>query len=179
LNALSSAAQTPREELFSRWQEREERLKSLEREVASLKLKLASGDTAGSGDTVDVDGIRIVTRIAAGLSIPELRNLSDTLRSKLKSGVVLVGTSSEGKTAVVAAVTPDLTARISASSIATRIGKALGEAGWEGRTGAGGGKKRGPVARRLEGGRGGGPELLRPGAPERPSPFAVSRRLAL
>ncbi len=129
LNALSVAAQTPREELLSRWQEREERLKSLEREVGSLKLKLASGEAAAQSDTVDVNGIRIVTRIAAGLSIPELRNLSDTLRSKLKSGVVVVGTSSQGKTAVVAAVTRDLTARISASSIAARIGRALGGSG--------------------------------------------------
>ncbi|MGH9316155.1 MAG: alanine--tRNA ligase [Thermoanaerobaculia bacterium] len=129
LNALSAAAQTPREELLPRWQDREERLKSLEREVASLKLTLASGETAGSSDTVDVNGIRIVTRIAAGLSIPELRNLSDTLRSKLKSGIVVVGTASEGKTAVVATVTRDLTARISASSIAARIGRALGGSG--------------------------------------------------
>ncbi|HSS44972.1 MAG TPA: alanine--tRNA ligase [Thermoanaerobaculia bacterium] len=129
LNALSVLAQTQREELLPRWQEREERLKSLEREVTSLKLRLASGETAGSSDTVDVNGIRIVTRIAAGLSIPELRNLSDALRSKLKSGIVVVGTASEGKTAVVAAVTPDLTARISASSIAARIGRALGGSG--------------------------------------------------
>jgi len=76
-----------------------------------------------------VDGVRIVTRIAADLSIAELRNLSDTLRSKLKSGVVVVGTASQGKTAVVAAVTRDLTARISASSIAARIGRALGGSG--------------------------------------------------
>ncbi len=129
LNALSGAAQTPREELLSRWQEREERVKSLEREVASLKLKLASGEVAGSSDTVDVNGVRVVTRIAAGLSIQQLRDLSDALRSKLKSGVVVVGTSNDGKTAVVAAVTPDLTERISASSIAGRIGRALGGSG--------------------------------------------------
>jgi alanyl-tRNA synthetase len=129
LNALSGASQTPREKLLERWQEREERVKALEREVASLKLKLASGDAGASGGTVEVDGIRLVTRIAAGLSIPELRNLSDTLRAKLSSGVVVVGTSSEGKTAVVAAVTPDLTGRLPASRIAARIGKALGGSG--------------------------------------------------
>jgi alanyl-tRNA synthetase len=76
-----------------------------------------------------VDGVKVVTRIAGGLSIPELRNLSDTLRSKLKSGVVVVGTANEGKTSVVAAVTPDLTGRISASKVAARIGKALGGSG--------------------------------------------------
>jgi alanyl-tRNA synthetase len=129
LNALSAAAQTPRGELARRWQERDERVKALEREVASLRLKLASGEASGGGEAVDVDGVRLVTRIAAGLSIPELRNLSDTLRSKLKSGVVVVGTAHEGKTSVVAAVTPDLTARVPASRIAARIGKALGGSG--------------------------------------------------
>ena len=129
LNALSGAAQAPREKLVGRWQEREERLRALERELASLKLKLASGDAGASGATVDVGGVRIVTRIAAGLSIPELRNLSDTLRAKLSSGVVVVGTAGEGKTSVVAAVTPDLTQRLPASKIAARIGKALGGSG--------------------------------------------------
>jgi alanyl-tRNA synthetase len=129
LNALSSAAQIPREKLPERWQEREERMKVLEREVASLKMKLASGDSDGAGETTDIDGVRLVTRIASGLSIPELRNLSDTLRSRLKSGVVVVGSAGEGKTSVVAAVTPDLSGRIPASRIAARIGKALGGSG--------------------------------------------------
>ena len=128
LNALSGAAQAPRERLLDRWQEKEERLKSLEREVATLKMKLASGEP-GAGAAVDLDGIRLVTRIAAGLSIPELRNLSDTLRAKLSSGVVVVGSSMEGKTSVVAAVTPDLIGRLPASRIAARIGKALGGSG--------------------------------------------------
>jgi alanyl-tRNA synthetase len=129
LTEMSAAAQAPREALVARWHEREERLRALEREVASLKLKLASGDGGGASETTDVDGVRIVTRIAGGLSIPELRNLSDTLRSKVKSGVVVVGTAADGKTSVVTAVTPDLTGRIPASKIAARIGKALGGSG--------------------------------------------------
>ena len=49
------------------------------------------------GDRIDVGGVPIVTRVVEGLSIPELRNLSDTLRSKLKSGVVVVGTVARGQ----------------------------------------------------------------------------------
>jgi alanyl-tRNA synthetase len=129
LGEMSAAAQAPREALIARWQEREERVRALEREVASLKLKLASGDGGSAEQSTDVDGVRVMTRIAGGLSIPELRNLSDTLRSRLKSGVVVVGTANEGKTAVVTAVTPDLTARVPASRVAARIGKALGGSG--------------------------------------------------
>jgi len=130
-----------------------------------LKLKLASGDTAGSGDTVDVDGIRIVTRIAAGLSIPELRNLSEHAPFETEErrcvGWHIERREDRGR----AAVTPDLTARISASSIATRIGKALGEAGVEGRTGAGGGKNEALLPGALKEGEAAVRELLRAGSP--------------
>jgi alanyl-tRNA synthetase len=123
LNALVSASQTPRDGLTARWEERE---------VASLKLKLASGDSGGQGERIEVGGVPIVTRVVEGLSIPELRNLSDTLRAKVKSGVVAVGTTGDGKASVIIAVTPDLTKRLPASQIASRVGKAL--------AGSGGGK---------------------------------------
>src|SRR5262249_36319067 len=129
LNALSAAAQIPREKLPEKWQEREEKLKALEREVASLKMRLASGDSGGAHEAFDIDGIRLVTRIASRPSGPELRNLSDTLCSELESGVGVVGSALDGKISVVAAVTPDLTARVPASRIASRIGKALGGSG--------------------------------------------------
>ena len=131
LAELAAAAQAPRDGLVDRWKEREERLRALEREVASLKLKIASGDGGGSAtsDTRDVDGVAVLTRIAGGLSIPELRNLSDTLRSRLKSGVVVVGSAGGGKTSVVVAVTADLADRVPASGVAARIGKALGGSG--------------------------------------------------
>ena len=129
LNALSGVAQAPRSALTARWEEREERVRALEREIASLKLKLASGDAGGGGERLEVGGVPIVTRVVEGLSIPELRNLSDTLRSKLKSGVVVVGTVGDGKTSVIVAVTPDLTKRLPASQIAGRVGKALGGSG--------------------------------------------------
>lgn len=131
LSALSGSAQAPREALVNRWAEREERLKALEREVAQLKLKLASGDTGGDSESRDRDvgGVRLVTRVAPGLSIPELRNLSDNLRAKVKSGVIAVGSARDGKTSVVVAVTPDLVGRVPASVIASRVGKALGGSG--------------------------------------------------
>jgi alanyl-tRNA synthetase len=129
LNALAGAAQSTREGLPARWEEREDRVKALEREVASLKLKLASGDAQGQGDRIEVGGVPIVTRVVEGLSTPELRNLADTLRSKLKSGVVVVATVGEGKTSVIVAVTGDLTKRLPASQIAGRVGKALGGSG--------------------------------------------------
>ncbi len=132
LNDLAAVAQVERDALPVKWSEREERVKALEREIASLKLKLASGDSGSEGSRIEVGGIPVVTRVVEGLSIPELRNLSDTLRSKVKSGVVAVGTVGDGKTSVIIAVTPDLVRRLPASQIASRVGRAL--------AGSGGGK---------------------------------------
>ncbi|MDQ5872379.1 MAG: alanine--tRNA ligase [Acidobacteriota bacterium] len=130
LNRLASAAQTPRENLLERWEEREERLKGLERELASLKMKLASGAGGGHEPSEEVEGVSVVTRLVEGLTVPELRNLSDTLRSRLAGGgVVIVGTSGAGKTSVVIAVTPELQDRVPASRVAALVGKALGGSG--------------------------------------------------
>jgi alanyl-tRNA synthetase len=130
LNRLAAAAQAPRENLLERWEEREERLKGLERELASLKMKLASGGGGGDEPAEEVEGFSVVTRVVEGLSVPELRNLSDTLKSRVRGGgVVLVGTAAGGKTAVVIAVTPELQDRVPASRIAAAVGKALGGSG--------------------------------------------------
>jgi alanyl-tRNA synthetase len=137
LTTLSQEANSDRERLPEVLRSAEERIRTLEKEVAALRLKIASAG-AGTESTAD-DGVRVVagikvwTREAKGLAPNELRNLTDTLKAKLRSGVVAVGGGYDGKTAVVVAVTPDLTSRISASDIANRIGPALG--------GRGGGKR--------------------------------------
>jgi alanyl-tRNA synthetase len=133
LNHLATAAQAPRADLLGRWDEREERLKALEREVASLTMKLASGTGSGQESSEEIEGVPVVTRIVEGLTIQQLRNLTDTLRSRLTDGgVVIVGTSGGGKTAVVVAVTRRFQGRTPASRLASKIGEAL--------RGSGGGK---------------------------------------
>jgi alanyl-tRNA synthetase len=136
LSALSQQAKSDREKLPEVLRAADEKIRSLEKELASLRLKVASGGAGSalsSEEVQEVAGVKVLTREARGFSANELRNLSDALKGKLKSGVVAVGGSSEGKTAVVIAVTPDLTARLSACDIAARVGAALG--------GRGGGKR--------------------------------------
>jgi len=98
--------------------------------VASLKMKLASGGAAGRESSEEIEGVPVVARIVDGLSIPDLRNLTDTLRSRMKDGgVVMVGSSVGGKTAVVVAVTREFQGRVPASRLASKIGQALGGSG--------------------------------------------------
>ncbi len=59
----------------------------------------------------------------------ELRNLADTLRQKLGSGVVVLGMESDGKATLLAAVTDDLTARIKAGDLVRELAKTVGGRG--------------------------------------------------
>jgi alanyl-tRNA synthetase len=134
LSLLSQETRSEREKLPEFVKTADEKIRALEKELASLRLKLASGGEGGGADEArDVAGVKIITRRAPGLSAGELRNLSDTLKDRLRSGVVAVGGGTDGKTSVIIAVTADLSDRLPASEIAALVGPALG--------GRGGGKK--------------------------------------
>ena len=74
-----------------------------------------------------VEGIQVLAQRVDSLDRGQLRTLVDNLRNKLGSGVVILGSAQEdGKVALIAGVTRDLTGRLSA-------GKIIGPAGAEGR----------------------------------------------
>ena len=66
-------------------------------------------------------------------NVGELRSLADVLRSRLGSGVVVLGATDEGKAKLVASVTGDLTDRVDAASVARAMGAAI--------SGSGGGRR--------------------------------------
>src|SRR3546814_15899089 len=67
-------------------------LKSLEKELKALKVRLATGGAAAGGsqpqdEAVDVNGVKLIAKRVDDVQGGDLRNLADTFRSKLKSGV--------------------------------------------------------------------------------------------
>ncbi|HVT02351.1 MAG TPA: alanine--tRNA ligase [Thermoanaerobaculia bacterium] len=111
----------------------QERQRTIEKENKSLKMKLASGgggSPAESDDTfIDVDGVKLIARRVDEISGGDLRNLADTFRHKIKSGVVLIGSASDGKATLLAAVTTDLTGRISAHDVIRQLAPIVGGKG--------------------------------------------------
>ncbi len=93
----------------------------LSRDVERLKVQAAMGTkAAGPGqeeDTTRIDGIRILTRVVAGLEPGALRSLADSLRDRLGSGVVVLASDNDGKAALVVSVTRDLTDRVHAGNL--------------------------------------------------------------
>ncbi|MGE3177407.1 MAG: alanine--tRNA ligase [Vicinamibacterales bacterium] len=107
-------------------------VKKLGREASQLKTKLAmsgGGERAGA-DVVDVKGVKLARAKAVALDKDAIRNLADSLKATIKSGVVLVtSTGEDGKVAVVVSVTPDLTKRVAAGRLIKELAPIVGGGG--------------------------------------------------
>jgi len=104
------------------------KLKELERELSKVRLQLASGGAA-SQDETEVDGIRVLARELPRTPIGELRTIADTLRDKLGSGVVVVGSRDDGKVSLIVTVSKDLTDRLSAGRLVKSLAPVVGGSG--------------------------------------------------
>jgi len=106
-------------------------VKRLTREVSQLKTKMAMGGGAAEagGDAVDVGGVKLARRRVADLDKDALRNLADSLKAKIKSGVVVLASENDGKVQIVVAVTADLTQRVKAGQIVKEIAPIVGGGG--------------------------------------------------
>jgi alanyl-tRNA synthetase len=105
--------------------------RKLARDVTQLRTKLATGGggAADADDTIDVAGVKVVRRKVADLEKDALRGVADSLKAKIKSGVVILASHGDGKVQVVVAVTSDLTSRIKAGQIVKEIAPIVGGGG--------------------------------------------------
>jgi alanyl-tRNA synthetase len=109
-----------------------EELRAQRREIEELKRKMAMGGGAGRdllAAVREVGGVKVLSTRADVGDPKALREVADQLRDKLKSGVVVLGGVTDGKVALVAAVTADLTARIHAGKIIGEVAKLVGGKG--------------------------------------------------
>ncbi|HUF71972.1 MAG TPA: alanine--tRNA ligase [Gammaproteobacteria bacterium] len=104
-----------------------DRARQLEREVATLKAKLASGPGRNLLDEVKtVSGIKFIVARIDGADSKALRASADQLKDKLGSGVVVLGGVEGDKVRLVAGVTSDLTDRFKAGEIIKPIASRVG-----------------------------------------------------
>jgi alanyl-tRNA synthetase len=105
-------------------------VKRLNRDVTQLKTKMAMGGGHASEDeSTSVSGIALARRKVADLDKDALRALADSLKAKIKSGVVVLANQSDGKVQVVVAVTADLTGRVKAGQIVKELAPMVGGGG--------------------------------------------------
>ena len=126
-----NAETDPAEVLRARFAAQEDELKRLRRELDQARMKSASSATADAASTaVEVKGIKVLAQRVDGLDRGQMRTLVDTLRARLGSGVVVLGSASEdGKVALVVGVTKDLTGRVQAGKLVGAVAKLVGGSG--------------------------------------------------
>lgn len=110
--------------------------RALANEVAQLRRELAMAGGSGAADAPDVrdvDGIAFTAKLLNGVTGRDLPTLVDQYKSSMGSGVVLLIASADGKAAVAAGVTDDLTDKVSAVDIVKAAVAALGGKGGGGR----------------------------------------------
>jgi alanyl-tRNA synthetase len=105
-------------------------VKQLEKELGEQKRKGALNqldDLFGHAQTIK--GVRVVVGEVANVDREGLRQLVDSLRQKLGSGVVALGMPEDGKVALIAGVTKDLTAKVHAGKLIQALAKQVGGSG--------------------------------------------------
>ena len=129
---LRAARETAGPGPLAHWIDAQTKLTSrLQKENQQLKTKLALG-VGGSADDdrVEINGATLIARHVADVDKDSLRTLADTLKSRLKSGIiVLVAPTADGKVSLIASVTPDLTAKAPAGQLVKQLAPIVGGGG--------------------------------------------------
>jgi alanyl-tRNA synthetase len=105
-------------------------VKALEKDLETQKRKGALGqldELVGKAQTVK--GVKVIAEEVANVDREGLRQLVDSLRQKLGSGVVALGMPDDGKVALIAGVTRDLTGKVHAGKLIQALAKQLGGSG--------------------------------------------------
>ena len=135
LKSTASLLKTSPDEVESRVAALLDERKKLERELSEVKkaLALGGGSTAAATSDEEIGGVKFFGQVLDGLDPKELRGLLDQAKTRMVSGVATVIAVNDGKAAIAAAVTDDLTARFSAVDLVKAGVAALGGQGGGGR----------------------------------------------
>jgi len=105
--------------------------RKLERQVADLQRKLATGGSAS--EVEEVNGIKLAARNLGEVPARDLKGLADAIGRQLGSGVVALVSTAEGKASIVVGVSADLTGRFDAVALVRAAAAAVGGKGGGGR----------------------------------------------
>ena len=107
-----------------------DQVRALERELSSLKGKLASsqGDEL-MAQAVDVKGIKVLAAVLAGADAKTLRDTLDKLKDKLKTAAIVLASVEGGKVQLAAGVTADTLGRVKAGELVNFVAQQVGGKG--------------------------------------------------
>jgi len=117
-------------ELNSRIAQVLDQVKSLKKEMAALKGKLASsqGDELMT-QAADVKGVKVLSALLPGADAKTLRETMDKLKDKLKSAVIVLAAVDGNKVQLAAGVTSDTTGKVKAGELVNFVAQQVGGKG--------------------------------------------------
>jgi alanyl-tRNA synthetase len=128
--AAHSEAESPSEALRAEMQKKDAEIKRLQRELDQARMKSATSSTANISEKIKaVKGVKVLAHRVDNLERAQMRTLVDQLRDKLGSGVVVLGSASNGNVALIVGVTKDLTSRVLAGKVVGAIAQKVGGKG--------------------------------------------------
>ena len=130
LRAASSLLNVGEDEVIAAIERQMESTKALEKQLESLKRK-AAGSAADDlmAAVRPVKDIKVLAAKVTGFDREALRQMVDTLRQKMGSGVVVLFSTEDGKVSVITGVTKDLTSRVHAGKIIKELAPLVGGSG--------------------------------------------------
>jgi alanyl-tRNA synthetase len=127
---VAETLKTPVSELTGRVLQMVEQTRTLEKELASLKSKLAAAQGDGLlSQAVNVAGVPVLSVRLEGADTKALRETMDKLKDKLKSAVIVLAAVDGGKVQLAAGVTSDLTAKVKAGELVNFVASQVGGKG--------------------------------------------------
>jgi alanyl-tRNA synthetase len=126
----SSPVPSPAEALKFELDKKDAEIKRLQRELDQARMKQASSSTANIGEKIkEVRGVKVLAHRVDNLERPQMRTLVDQLRDEIGSGVVVLGSATNGNVVLIVGVTKDLTSRIQAGKVIGPVAQKVGGKG--------------------------------------------------
>jgi alanyl-tRNA synthetase len=123
-------AESPAAALKLELDKRDAEIKRLARELDQVRMKSASSSVAATSEKIkEVKGIRVLAHRVDNLDRSQMRTLVDQLRDKVGSGVVVLGSATDGRVSLIAGVTKDLTSRVQAGKVIAQVAAKVGGKG--------------------------------------------------
>jgi alanyl-tRNA synthetase len=131
LKEVSGMVRGSRDDLRTKVRDALERVRAMEREIRTLKEKLAAGPGVDlAAGAVDVGGVKVVATRVEGADMAALRHVVDQLKNQLKSAVIVLATvENPEKVSLIAGVTADQSSRIPAGELVATLARTLGGRG--------------------------------------------------
>ena len=126
----AAVLKTQPEEIGGRLLQWQEQMKSLEKEVAALKSKLAANQAlALVSQATDINGVKVLAATLDGADGTALRDSVISLRDQLKTAVVVLASVADGKVSLAAGVSADVISKVKAGDLVNFVAQQVGGKG--------------------------------------------------